>query len=153
MSAAYGTTSSRQWPPGFHRGTAVSLQPHGLFSTALSDGPGQSVFIPTRSSSVLSPSPALPLPLFIANGMLTSVFLSALAASLVTAAPSYGDVLPTQPVSTPSSGTNGTNSTSFISSAWYPGWESAKFPVSSVSWQKYSLVTYAFAYVHSPLFV
>ena len=110
---------------------------------------------PTRAYLYRHPPPSYPqscppLPLFIAHGMLTSVFLSVLAASLVTAAPSYGDVPPIQPVSTPS---NGTNSTSFISSAWYPGWQSANFPVSGVSWQKYSLVTYAFAYVHSPLFV
>jgi len=87
-------------------------------------------------------------PFFIANGMLTSLFLSTLAASLVTAAPSYGDPHPTQLVSTPS---NGTGPTSFVSSAWYPGWESQKFPVSGVSWQKYSLVTYAFAYVFLPV--
>lgn len=76
--------------------------------------------------------------------MLTSLFFSVLAASLVTAAPSYGDTDPTQPPASVQS--NGT-STSFVSAAWYPGWESANFPVSGISWSKYSLVTYSFAYV------
>ncbi|KAF8160708.1 glycoside hydrolase superfamily [Crassisporium funariophilum] len=36
-------------------------------------------------------------------------------------------------------------STSTISAAWYTGWHAADFPLSQVSWSKYTHLTYAFA--------
>jgi chitinase len=36
-------------------------------------------------------------------------------------------------------------SNSTISAAWYTGWHAADFPLSQVSWSKYSLMIYAFA--------
>jgi hypothetical protein len=74
--------------------------------------------------------------------MLASLFLPALAAFLVTAAPSYEGEEQTQPVYVSNNGT----STRFVASAWFPGWSIETFPISSVSWSKYSLVTYSFAY-------
>jgi len=32
-----------------------------------------------------------------------------------------------------------------IATAWYAGWHAADFPLSKVSWKKYTQVTYAFA--------
>ncbi|KAF9653749.1 glycoside hydrolase family 18 protein [Thelephora ganbajun] len=78
--------------------------------------------------------------------MLTSLLLSVLTASLVTAAPSCELAQPSQPATPPVSvPNNGSTTTSFISAAWFPGWEAASFPFSSINWQKYSLITWSFA--------
>lgn len=38
-----------------------------------------------------------------------------------------------------------------VASAWFAGWHATEgFPVSSVSWSKYTSMTYAFAYVWFP---
>ena len=40
-------------------------------------------------------------------------------------------------------------SVSLVSAAWYAGWHSGDFPLSAVSWDKYTHLTYSFAYVLS----
>lgn len=35
-----------------------------------------------------------------------------------------------------------------VSSAWYAGWHGTDFPPSKVSWEKYTQMTYAFAYIY-----
>lgn len=37
-----------------------------------------------------------------------------------------------------------------VSTAWYAGWHATDFPLSKVSWEKYTQMTYAFAYVGPP---
>ena len=71
--------------------------------------------------------------------MLASILLSTLAVSLATAAPPNYSPL--------SFATNGSTSTPFISAAWYPGWEATNASLSSINWQKYSLISWSFAYV------
>ena len=39
---------------------------------------------------------------------------------------------------------------SFVSAAWYAGWHTDDFPLSDVSWDKYTHLTYSFAYVPHP---
>ena len=34
-----------------------------------------------------------------------------------------------------------------VSAAWYAGWHSDDFPLSAVSWDKYTQLTYSFAFV------
>ncbi|KAJ6623753.1 glycoside hydrolase family 18 protein [Mycena sp. CBHHK59/15] len=41
--------------------------------------------------------------------------------------------------------TNSSDNLDTIASAWYPGWLSAQFPPSSLSWGKYNAMTFAFA--------
>jgi chitinase len=73
--------------------------------------------------------------------MLASVLLSALAASLVTAAPSALEVSSSALLTV----ANGSTSTPFISAAWYPGWGATNTSLSSLNWEKYSLLYWAFA--------
>ena len=40
-----------------------------------------------------------------------------------------------------------TSKSSLVSAAWYAGWHSGDFPLSAVSWDKYTHLTYSFAYV------
>ena len=45
-----------------------------------------------------------------------------------------------------SSGSN-TTEVEMVASAWYTGWHATDFPLSNVSWDKYTQLTYAFGYV------
>ena len=38
----------------------------------------------------------------------------------------------------------GPTSSGFVSSAWYTGWHATDFPLSNVSWDKYTHIKYAF---------
>jgi len=77
----------------------------------------------------------------------SSLFLIA-SLPIVWAAPSCSLASAPAPVpSTPASGglnTGGDNS-SIVAAAWYPGWMTAEFPISQISWDKYSMLTYSFA--------
>lgn len=77
--------------------------------------------------------------------MLCSILLSTLAASLVTAAPSLNQLLP-RSLSLPANAYS-----LFISAAWYPGWSATDNSFtdnsSDVNWQKYTLISWSFAYV------
>ncbi|KAJ7201709.1 glycoside hydrolase family 18 protein [Mycena pura] len=42
-------------------------------------------------------------------------------------------------------GTNATDPSNVVASAWYPGWLATDFPPSSIAWDKYSAMTFAFA--------
>ncbi|KAJ6616460.1 glycoside hydrolase family 18 protein [Mycena sp. CBHHK59/15] len=44
-----------------------------------------------------------------------------------------------------STSTNATDGSNVIASTWYPGWLSADFPPSNLSWDKYNAMTFAFA--------
>lgn len=35
-----------------------------------------------------------------------------------------------------------------LATAWYAGWHSTDFPLTNVSWEKYTAMIYAFAYEH-----
>lgn len=35
----------------------------------------------------------------------------------------------------------------YVAATWYAGWDSSKFPLTNVSWSKYTHVTYSFAWV------
>ena len=39
----------------------------------------------------------------------------------------------------------GPTSSAFVSSTWYTGWHATDFPLSNVSWDKYTHIKYAFA--------
>lgn len=39
----------------------------------------------------------------------------------------------------------GPDTASSVAAAWYPGWHTTDFPLSKVSWSKYTHMTYAFA--------
>jgi chitinase len=67
----------------------------------------------------------------------------ALAASLV---PSHGSLLAR---SSTSCEFGSAKSCQSIATSWYAGWHSTDFPPSSVSWDKYSSVRYAFGWVSS----
>lgn len=89
--------------------------------------------------------------------MLSSLFLSVLAASLAVAAPSSSCQLVDSgplPTSTPVPvSNNGTNSPAhFISGAWIAGWNVTNSSLSSVNWNKYSSMYWSFAYVSSATF-
>lgn len=88
----------------------------------------------------LSLSPFLSFPSV--DMFLTNLFLfSSIALSYVSAAPTC-DQAP-QPA-----GDTAVNASQHgFASAWYPGWDAATYPPSSVSWSKYSALTFAFAYV------
>jgi chitinase len=73
--------------------------------------------------------------------MRTSILLSALGASFVAAAPSASQPLPPT-LSVPG---NGSSSTSFISAAWYPGWDATNTSLSTINWEKYSIIFWSFA--------
>lgn len=70
--------------------------------------------------------------------MLAPIFLSALAASFASAAPSAGQPFP--PVLA-----TGNGSTSFISGVWVPGWSATNTSLASLNWEKYSIANWAFA--------
>ncbi|KZT28075.1 glycoside hydrolase family 18 protein, partial [Neolentinus lepideus HHB14362 ss-1] len=81
--------------------------------------------------------------------MLFTLPLSLLAAlPLVSAAPYCTLTKPQSAVvSSTTSGTTGSGSSpsDLIASSWYAGWNAADFPLSNISWSKYSAVAYAFA--------
>ncbi|KAJ7728778.1 glycoside hydrolase family 18 protein [Mycena metata] len=54
---------------------------------------------------------------------------------------------PLDGTSTPASGIqhSATGASDVIASAWYPGWLATSFPPSSISWDKYNVMTFAFA--------
>lgn len=76
---------------------------------------------------------------FLLLDMLTSVLLSALVASFAAAAPS-----PDLSFSVTNNG-NGSQPTSFISAAWQPGWSTTNTSLSTINWEKYSILAWAFA--------
>lgn len=75
--------------------------------------------------------------------MLNYIILSALAASFAAAAP-WVD----QPMAR-SDTTDGSSLPSFISAAYYPGWDATDSSLASINWEKFDLITWAFAYVSS----
>ncbi|KAJ7731113.1 glycoside hydrolase family 18 protein [Mycena maculata] len=78
----------------------------------------------------------------------TSVAFLLLPPLLVSAA-QYCSLKPPGDVSSSSSGiqqtTNATDPSDVIASAWYPGWLATDFPPSSIPWNKYNAMTFAFA--------
>ncbi|KAJ7154756.1 glycoside hydrolase family 18 protein [Mycena filopes] len=75
--------------------------------------------------------------------------LSLLYVPLVVSAAQYCSLKPPRDAITPPGGihhsTNATDPSDVIASAWYPGWLAADFPPSSISWDKYNAMTFAFA--------
>ncbi len=40
-----------------------------------------------------------------------------------------------------------------VAAAWYAGWHASDFTLDDISWEKYTLMTYAFASVLVPFYV
>ncbi|KAJ6532717.1 glycoside hydrolase family 18 protein [Mycena vulgaris] len=78
-----------------------------------------------------------------------SVPFLVLAPLLVSAAAQYCSLKPPSGASSSVSGIKqgggATDGSDVIASAWYPGWLAADFPPSSLSWDKYNAMTFAFA--------
>jgi chitinase len=81
--------------------------------------------------------------------LLLMTFLPPVLASIqCTLVPSVGDLLANASTGAqggPGSGTNHTGSA--VATTWYAGWHATDFPVTNVSWGKYTSVIYAFAFV------
>jgi hypothetical protein len=108
-----------------------------------------------RSHISTLPSPPPPPPPLVVFPIMNLLYLSLLVSIPLVSAASTCRLTPasslsSQPSSSPSGslpGSSSSNNHSLIAGAWYPGWLSTSFPPSRISWQKYSLLTWAFALV------
>lgn len=81
------------------------------------------------------------------RSFLTSTALFALFSQSCLISASTSNVrLPRGDPSANASGSAATNVPELVASTWYAGWHATDFPLSNVSWDKYTHVTYAFGY-------
>ena len=70
----------------------------------------------------------------------------ALSALLVHGANAGHDFVRRHANSARDAGTPPVKEVEMVASAWYTGWHATDFPLSNVSWDKYTQMTYAFGY-------